>query len=60
MCISLFLLLRRAKHILPATSSDALSTQLLVSEDVARGKDTRGEVQKASLRDTTLAGRAKV
>lgn len=60
MCISLFLLLRRTKHILPDASSDALSVQLLVNNDVAYGKDTTGGMQKASLRHMTLAGQVKV
>lgn len=54
------MLLRRAKHILPVTSSDALSIQLLVNNDIADGKDTTGEMQKASLRDTALVGQVKV
>lgn len=60
MCISLCLLPRRAKHILSVTSSDALSIQLLVNNDIAHGKDTRGEMQKPSLRGMTLAGQVKV
>lgn len=52
---SLFLLLRRTKCILPVTGSDALSIQLLVNNAIAHGKDTTGEMQKASLRDMTLA-----
>jgi len=60
MCVRLFLLLRRAKLILPVTSSDAFSIQPLVNYAVAHGKDTTGEMQKASPRDTTLAEQVKV
>lgn len=60
MCLSLFLLLRRAKCILPVTGSDALSIQLLVNNAMAHVKDTTGEMQKASLRDMTLAEQVKI
>lgn len=54
------LALRRAKCILPVIGSDALSIQLLVNNAMAHGKDTTGEIQKASLRDTTLAEQVKI
>lgn len=59
MYISLFMLPRRAKHNLPVTSSDTWSIQLLVDDGIAHGKDTMGEIQKATLRDKALAGQVK-
>lgn len=51
---------KKSKCILPVTGSDALSIQLLVNNAIAHGKDTTGEMQKASLRDTTLAEQVKI
>lgn len=51
---------KKSKCILPVTGSDALSIQLLVNNAVAHGKDTTGEMQKASLRDATLAEQVRI
>lgn len=60
MCLSIFLLLKKGKCILPVSGSDVLSIQLLVNKATAHGKDTIGETQKASLRDTILAEQVKI
>lgn len=45
---------------MPVTAGDILSIELLVNDDTANGRDMRGEMQEASLRDTTLTTQVKV
>lgn len=54
------MLLKRANLILPVTASDTLSIGLLVNDDMANGRDMRGEMQEAPLREMILTMQVKV